>query len=73
MTKQKEILKKRIVIPISGDVLKVVMDLRAIKERESGIPTSLTAIVKAAIMAQRNKEAVLAVERFERGESEKAL
>ena len=59
------------------------MDLRAIIEREGGIPISLTAVVKAIIIAQR-KEAeregrnlveatVLAIERLERGESEKTL
>jgi hypothetical protein len=55
MTKQKRIVEKRIVIPISGDILRAVMDLRAERERESGEPTSLTSIVKAAILAQRNK------------------
>ena len=83
MTKQKGMTKKRIVIPISGDVLKALMDLRAIIEREGGIPISLTAVVKTIIMAQRKEaeregrnlveKTVLAIERLERGESEKAL
>ena len=83
MAKQKGIPKKRIVIPISGDVLKALMDLRAIIEREGGIPISLTAVVKTLIMAQRKEaeregrnlveETVLAIEQLERGKSGKDL
>jgi len=74
--KQNRIQKKRVVIPISGDVLKALMDLRAILEREGGVPVSLTAIVKAIIMVQRKEaeengraqveDTILAIERFER-------
>lgn len=48
--------ERRIIIDISGDVLRAAMALRAIRERESGTPTSLTAIVKAAVLAEWKKE-----------------
>lgn len=47
--------ERRIIIAISGEVLKAAMGLRAKREHESGEPTSLTAIVNAAVLAQRDK------------------
>jgi len=47
--------ERRIVVDISGDVLRAAIALRAIRERDSGEPTSLTAIVKAAVLAEWKK------------------
>ena len=55
MTTNNKKRERRIIVDISGDVLKAAMALRAIRERESGAPTSLTAIVKAAVLAQWEK------------------
>ena len=55
MTAKDKKRERRIIIAISGDVLKAAMGLRAKSERESGEPTSLTAVVNAAVLAQRDK------------------
>ena len=52
MTTNNKKRERRIIVDISGDVLRAAMALRAISEGESGAPTSLTAIVKAAVLAE---------------------
>jgi len=56
MTENIKKRKSRVVIPLSGEVLKAVMELRAIYEQEMGEPTSLTSVVKAAVLAKLERE-----------------
>lgn len=62
MATKKEKKEERITVEITGPILQAAMELRAIRERDSGKPTSLAGVVREAILSQLRKEKGEAVE-----------
>ena len=52
MAKIDKNLETRIVIPLSGDALGAALALRADAEMTTGVPTSITSVVKAAVLSE---------------------